>query len=168
MVIEVQSIRNLGFEDRRFLVDSRKKMFNDLKMFFQSSKSEEDMLNCLDDLLYAHEENPNDYNDFLIAKDGSYKVGHVTVHWKEQELVVGEVYVPDNFRNKGIATSLVSDVIHWGERNELSVKRIIGNNQNSLVARVFESCGFTYDEKSRQYVLNSNKYSQLKEKTLTI
>ena len=82
--------------------------------------------------------------------------------------MVGEVYVPDNFRNKGIATSLVSDVIHWGERNELSVKRIIGNNQNSLVARVFESCGFTYDEKSRQYVLNSNKYSQLKEKTLTI
>lgn len=97
---------------------------------------------------------------FLVCTDGERVLGYIGMSFVLDEGYIYNVAVDENFRNRGIATSLINELVVFAKKNSFSFLTLEVRESNAKAISLYSDFGFVKEGERKGY------YSEPKENAI--
>ena len=100
------------------------------------------------------EELNNETSLFLVAKEENEVIGYIGMSIVIDEGYIFNVAVRENYRNKGVATSLINELVTYGKKNNFSFITLEVRESNLPAISLYSKFGFIKAGGRKDYYSN--------------
>ena len=100
------------------------------------------------------EEMNNETSLFLVAKEENEVIGYIGMSIVIDEGYIFNVAVRENYRNKGVATSLINELVTYGKKNNFSFITLEVRESNFPAISLYSKFGFIKAGERKDYYSN--------------
>ena len=100
------------------------------------------------------EELNNETSLFLVAKEENEVIGYIGMSIVIDEGYIFNVAVRESYRNKGVATSLINELVTYGKKNNFSFITLEVRESNLPAISLYSKFGFIKAGERKNYYSN--------------
>lgn len=100
------------------------------------------------------EELDNETSLFLVAKEENEVIGYIGMSIVIDEGYIFNVAVRESYRNKGVATALINELVTYGKKNNLSFITLEVRKSNLPAISLYSKFGFLKAGERKDYYSN--------------
>ena len=112
------------------------------------------------------EELNNETSLFLVAKEENEVIGYIGMSIVIDEGYIFNVAVRENYRNKGVATALINELVTYGKKNNFSFITLEVRESNLPAISLYSKFGFIKAGERKNYYSNPKENAILMTKYL--
>ena len=112
------------------------------------------------------EELNNETSLFLVAKEGNEVIGYIGMSIVIDEGYIFNVAVRESYRNKGVATALINELVTYGKKNNFSFITLEVRESNLPAISLYSKFGFIKAGERKDYYSNPKENAILMTKYL--
>lgn len=112
------------------------------------------------------EELNNETSLFLVAKEENEVIGYIGMSIVIDEGYIFNVAVRESYRNKGVATALINELVTYGKKNNFSFITLEVRESNLPAISLYSKFGFIKAGERRDYYSNPKENAILLTKYL--
>ena len=112
------------------------------------------------------EELNNETSLFLVAKEENEVIGYIGMSIVIDEGYIFNVAVRESYRNKGVATALINELITYGKKNNFSFITLEVRESNLPAISLYSKFGFIKAGERKDYYANPKENAILLTKYL--
>ncbi len=112
------------------------------------------------------EELNNETSLFLVAKEENEVIGYIGMSIVIDEGYIFNVAVRESYRNKGVATSLINELVTYGKKNNFSFITLEVRESNFPAISLYSKFGFIKAGERKDYYSNPKENAILMTKYL--
>ena len=112
------------------------------------------------------EELNNETSLFLVAKEENEVIGYIGMSIVIDEGYIFNVAVRESYRNKGVATSLINELVTYGKKNNFSFITLEVRESNLPAISLYSKFGFIKAGERKDYYSNPKENAILMTKYL--
>ena len=112
------------------------------------------------------EELNNETSLFLVAKEENEVIGYIGMSIVIDEGYIFNVAVRESYRNKGVATSLINELVTYGKKNNFSFITLEVRESNLPAISLYSKFGFIKAGERKDYYSNPKENAILLTKYL--
>lgn len=112
------------------------------------------------------EELNNETSLFLVAKEENEVIGYIGMSIVIDEGYIFNVAVRESYRNKGVATSLINELVTYGKKNNFSFITLEVRESNFPAISLYSKFGFIKAGERKDYYSNPKENAILLTKYL--
>lgn len=108
----------------------------------------------------------NETSLFLVAKEGNEVIGYIGMSIVIDEGYIFNVAVRESYRNKGVATALINELVTYGKKNNFSFITLEVRESNLPAVSLYSKFGFIKAGERKDYYSNPKENAILMTKYL--
>lgn len=112
------------------------------------------------------EELDNETSLFLVAKEENEVIGYIGMSIVIDEGYIFNVAVRESYRNKGVATALINELVTYGKKNNFSFITLEVRESNQPAISLYSKFGFIKAGERKDYYSNPKENAILMTKYL--